>query len=162
MAKTKLSPVSTGDVPYVLIGISSAEERYRLLSLVSDFLPGELRLREKVPFSSRGKPVYFFSVYTAENPEGGVEYYFVSNSSDFEAEPDAGSQETLFGREKIESRVRLVKELPSVDFFLIVRAEAAHQLAPGLLDSLRASIPEGRFEMISLHSLSSEGNLIFW
>src|SRR2546423_14041196 len=122
MAKSKLERDAGNGTPGIVIGISSSEERYRLLSLFSDCLGSELALNERVPFSSRGNPVYFFSLYTASLPEAGVEYFFVSNYSDFEAEPDlpADEKETLFGAEKIESRVRLVRELPSFDFFLVV------------------------------------------
>ena len=151
------------EIDFVLIGLSSSENQYVLVSLVDRTLNISLRLSENIPFALKDSKLFHFSLYHFLDEEIGLEYFFISNSSNFE-EPNpnmGGSANDLFSGVEIDESVKLIKELPKTDYFLILKGEDLHNYQYKIIQRLK-SLPEIiQIQAIEPIDLPSRRNLIF-
>ncbi len=133
-----------------------------MLSRVNDVLQTDLRLSDYVPFNLKDGKVFKFSLFHFMDEELGLEYFLVPNTSNFE-EPNnsASAQHDLFKGLEVEESVRLVKELPKTDYFVILKGEDIHQYQFKVLDKLKTIEEVIQVQTIEANDLPSKRNLIF-
>jgi hypothetical protein len=150
------------DLDFVLLGITSPENQYQISSLINDYLKINLRLEDYVPFSLKEGKVFKFSLFQYLDEDLGLEYFFIPNTSNFE-EPNVNTYAAndLFSGMDVDESVRLIKELPKTQYFLILKGEDLHQYQYKIIDTLK-TIPEIiQIQSIEAKDLPSKRNLIF-
>ena len=156
---------SDDEIDFVLVGLSSSENQYVLASLIDRILNINLCLSENVPFALKDSKLFHFALYHFLDEEIGLEYFFISNSSNFEgptANLNAGSAaNNLFSGVEIDQSVKLIKELPKTDYFLILKGEDLHNYQFKIIQKLK-TLPEIiQIQAIEPVDLPSRRNLIF-
>jgi len=158
---------SEDDLDFVLIGISCLENQYSLAALIDDALKIKLFLSDYVPFNLKEGRIFKFSLYRFLDEELGLEYFFIPNSSNFEVPVAIGTNLNntntgdLFEGMDVDESVKLIKELPKTDYFLILKGEDLHNYQFKIMDKLK-SFPEIiQIQAIEPHDLPSKRNLIF-
>ena len=119
MAKHFLN-TNDNDFNFALLGLVCQENQYSVLSLVNDALQIKLRLNGYVPFSLKLAKLFKFSLYHFMDEDLGLEYFLIPNTSNLE-DPNLNTvgANNLFTGLDIDESVKLVKELPKTDYFLI-------------------------------------------
>ena len=161
MAKHILN-TSQDDLDFALLGISCSENQYVMLSCINDTLQTQLRLSDYIPFSLKDGKIFRFSLYHFMDEDLGLEYFLIPNASNFE-EPNmhtSGSND-LFDGMDVDESVKLVKELPKTDYFLILKGEEIHQYKFKVLDKLKGIEEIIQVQTIEAADLPSRRNLIF-
>ena len=153
-----------GEFDFALLGITCAEDQYRVVSLVNDFLNIDLRLGSYVPMTLKKGQVYNFSLYRHEDENMGMEYFLLPNSSNFE--PPGSRQATapgedLFAGQDVDESTRLIKELPKTDYFLMLKGELRESYQYRILSLLRQIEDFTQVQTIEPQTLQSRKNLIF-
>jgi hypothetical protein len=150
------------ELDFVLFGIVSQENQYRAVSLLEDALKSEFRLSEYIPYNLKQGRLFRFSLYNASDRDLSLEYFFIPNTSNFEESKEAGATGgDLFSGVDVEEQIRLVKELPKTDYFLIVKGEQAQANRHALLGALSAIPSFVRVQSIEPRELQSGRNLVF-
>jgi hypothetical protein len=160
MAKHFLSS-SDDELDFVLTAITCSEDQYAVTALIDRALDIHLRLSDFVPFNLKEGRVFKFSLYRFLDEELGLEYCLVSNSSNFE-EPNINVQDSgLFSGIDVEESVKLIKEMPKTDYFLLLKGDDLHNYQFKIIDALK-KIPEIlQVTPVEPHLLASRRNLIF-
>ena len=161
MAKHVLN-TSEDDLDFVVVGISCLENQYTLASLIDDALKINLVLSDYIPFNLKEGRIFKFSLYRFIDEELGLDYYFIPNTSNFE-EPNINTRQTndLFAGIDIDESVKLIKELPKTDYFLILKGEDLHNYQFKIIDKLKTRPEIIQLQAIEPHDLPSKRNLIF-
>lgn len=161
MAKYVLNN-SEDDLDFVLIGITCPENQYAVLSIVDDALKIKFVLSDYIPFNLKEGRIFKFSLYRFLDEELGLEYYFIPNTSNFE-EPNLSVSATrdLFAGLEIEESVKLIKELPKTDYFLILKGEDLHNYQFKIMERLKHFPEIIQIQAIEPQDLPSKRNLIF-
>ncbi len=161
LAKHTLN-TSHEDYDFVLIGITSSENQYFLNSVIGDALNFNFYLSDYIPFSLKEGRIFKFSLYRFLDDELGLEYFFIPNTSNFEdVNPNQFPENSLFAELEVEESVRLIKELPKTDYFIILKGENIHNVQHKVIDRLK-TIPEIiQLQLIEATELQSKSNLIF-
>ena len=161
MAKYTLN-TNEDDFDFVLIGIICPENQYQLISLINDTLKINLYLSDYLPFNLKGGNLFKFSLYRFLDEALGVDYYLIPNSSNFDEQSVVeNTSSDLFGKLKIDESVKLVKELPKTDYFILLKGEDLHVYQFKIMDCLK-TIPEIiKVQLIEANELPSKRNLIF-
>lgn len=150
------------DLDFVLIGITCPENQYYVASLVDEALKIKLFLSDFVPFNLKEGRLFKFSLFRFLDEDLGLEYYFVPNTSNFE-EPNmnAVASNDLFAGQDVDESVKLIKELPKTDYFLILKGEDLFNYQFRIIEKLK-TLPEIiQIQAIEAHDLPSKRNLIF-
>jgi len=150
------------DFEFALIGIVCPENQYLVLGLVNDVLQLKLSLNGYVPFSLKAGKLFKFSLYNYTDAELSLEYFLVPNTSNFE-EPNlkASDANDLFNGLDVDESVKLVKELPKTDYFLIVKGEDLHYYKSKIIEKLKTINEIIQVQTIEANDLPSKRNLIF-
>jgi hypothetical protein len=156
---------SSDDLDFVLIGLMSPENQYSIITSVNEALGIDLQLSDHVPFNLKGGKLFYFSLYRYLSEEFGLEYFLISNASNFE-QPNGSLQadsETgdLFGGIEVEESVRLIKELPKTDYFIILKGEDLHLFRFKIMERLKAVQSILQVQSIEARDLPSRMNLMF-
>ncbi|MCE3259108.1 MAG: hypothetical protein K0S12_749 [Bacteroidetes bacterium] len=159
MAKHILN--TPGDLDFVLIGISSAENQYSVVSLVNEALGIDLSLSDNVPFNLKDGKLFNFSLFKYYSEEFGLEYCLIPNNSNFEADSAAGGSADLFSDTTVEESTRLIKELPKTDYFLILKGEDLHLFKFKIAEHLKSVKEILQVQNIEPGDLPSRMNLVF-
>lgn len=166
MAKYVLNS-SEDDLDFVLIGISCPENQYAVLSIVDDALKINLVLSDYIPFNLKEGRIFKFSLYRFLDEELGLEYYFIPNTSNFEVPIAIGTNlsvsatRDLFAGLEIDESVKLIKELPKTDYFLILKGEDLHNYQFKIIERLKHFPDIIQIQAIEPQDLPSKRNLIF-
>lgn len=150
------------DLDFVLLGIVCQENQYQAVSSVNDVLRTRLLLSDYIPLNLKGGKIFKFSLYHFLDEELGLEYFLIPNNSNFE-EPNihANASNDLFGDVTIEESVKLVKELPKTDYFIILKGEDIHNYQFKIVDKLKEVSEFIQVQTIETAELPSRRNLIF-
>ena len=161
MAKHILN-TSEDDLDFVLIGISCLEDQYSVAGLIDDALKIKLFLSDYIPFNLKEGRIFKFSLYRFHDEELGLEYFFIPNTSNFE-EPNtnATGANDLFAGIDVDESVKLIKELPRTDYFLILKGEDLHNYQFKIIDRLKTCPGIIQIQAIEPQDLPSKRNLIF-
>jgi len=160
MAKHFLNS-NESDIDFVLIGISCPEEQYTVAAIIDDSLKIKLSLSDYIPFNLKEGRIFTFSLYRFMDEELGLEYCFIPNTSNFE-EPNVNTAgNDLFAGVNVEERVKLIKELPKTDYFLILKGEDLHNYQFKILQKLKSAPDIIQASAIEPQELPSKRNLIF-
>lgn len=160
MAKHVLNSAAD-ETDFALIGIVCPLDQYTLVSLLDESLKTSFFLSDNVPFNLKDNKLFKFSLFRFADEELGLEYYFIPNTSNF-SEPVTGAPgNDLFSGIEVEESVKLIKELPKTDYFLLLKGEDIHNYQFKVLDRLKA-VPEiVQVQAIEPEGLPSRRNLIF-
>lgn len=160
MAKYVLN--SPDEPDFALVGIVCQDNQYETLSAINDVLGIHLTLNDYIPFNLKDGKLFKFSLYHFQDEELGIEYYMVPNSSNFEEPGNSGtSDKGLFAGIDVDETVRLIRELPKTDYFLILKGEDIHNFQFRIMDLLK-TVPEFiQVQSIEAADLPSRRNLIF-
>jgi hypothetical protein len=150
-----------GDLDFLLFGIVCQENQYRALSLLDDALGIELALSEYLPFELKHEKVFTFSLYYYHDEEFGIEYFFIPNASNYPGETATVNTTDLFSEVDVEERVKLIKELPQTDYFLIAKGEHASSHRHKIMSCLKKVTGFSRVQSVEPADLPSSRNLIF-
>lgn len=161
MAKHVLN-TNENDFDFALIGMVCPENQYVILSLVNESLKINLRLNDYVPFSLKNGKLFKFSLYHFTDEELNLEYFLIPNTSNFEApNMNASGLNDLFTGLDVDESVKLVKELPKTDYFLIVKGEDLHYYQFKIMEKLKTINEIIQVQTIEASDLPSRRNLIF-
>jgi hypothetical protein len=150
-----------GDYEFALLGITCAEDQYRVVSLVNDYLGISMRLSSYVPMTLKKGQVYSFSLYRHEDENVGLEYFLLPNSSNFEPPGSRTSGGDLFAGQDVDESTRLIRELPTTDYFLMLKGELREAYKYKVLTILREVEDFTQVQTIEPETLHSKRNLIF-
>ena len=150
------------DFDFVLIGITCPENQYRLVSLINDALGLEFYLSDCLPYNLKEGNLFKFSLFRFIDEELRLEYFFVPNvSNNDEPKVNEFDPDDLFAGIGVDERVKLIKELPKTDYFLILKGEELHTFRFKIMECLK-TIPEiVQLQAIEPNDLASKRNLIF-
>jgi hypothetical protein len=153
---------SEKDLDFVLLGLNCQQSQYRAATLINDILGTELVLSDYIPFNLRGGSMFLFSLFHFIDENTGTEYFFVPNKSNFSDPPGTPSdKKDLFAEVPIDETVRLIKELPSTDFFLILKGDDAHLYRMKVIEKLKTINEILQVQALEPSDLPSHRNLIF-
>jgi hypothetical protein len=152
---------SEADIDFVLIGITCLEDQYTLVAIIDDVLKINLQLSDYIPFTLKEGRVFNFSLYRFIDEELGLEYCFVPNNSNFEEPNINQTSKDLFAGVNVDESMKLIKELPKTDYFLILKGEDLHNYQFKILQKLKTAGEIIQVSAIEPLQLSSKRNLIF-
>lgn len=161
MAKYVLN-TNQDDLDFVLIGITCLENQYQVAGLIDDLLKTKLFLSDYIPFNLKEGRIFKFSLFRFLDEELGLEYFFIPNSSNFE-EPNMNRTNIndLFAGVDVDESVKLIKELPKTDYFLILKGEDLHNYQFKIIEKLKTHPDVIQIQAIETDDLPSKRNLIF-
>jgi hypothetical protein len=150
------------DFDFELLGINCNENQYRLSVLISDALNIDLFLSDYIPLNLKDGKIFKFSLFRFEDNDLGLQYYFIPNLSNF-SEPNAVVNKVadLFEGLDIEENVRLIRELPRTDYFLIIKGEELGMFRHKIMGALKSVKEISQVQVIQPQELPSRKNLIF-
>ena len=150
------------ELDFVLIGIACLENQYYVTSLINDALQIDLFLSDYIPFNLKEGKVFKFSLYRFLDEDLGLEYFFIPNTSNFE-EPNmnADKKNDLFASIYVDESVRLIKELPKTDYFLMLKGDDLHNYQFKIIEKLKSFHVLMQVQAIEPIELPSRRNLIF-
>jgi hypothetical protein len=153
---------SDDDFDFVLIGISCLEDQYSVSAFIDHALKINLFLSDYIPFNLKEGRIFKFSLYRFLDEELGLEYFFIPNTSNFE-EPNlnGNTSNDLFAGMDVDESIKLVKELPKTDYFLILKGEDLHNYQFKIIDKLKKHPEFIQIQAIEPQDLPSKRNLIF-
>jgi hypothetical protein len=153
---------NSGDYDFALLGIVCLENQYSVLSLINDVLKIELQLVDYLPMSLKDGKLFKFSLFQFSDEDLGLEYFLIPNNSNF-AEPNQNNsnQNDLFKGLEVDESVKLVKELPQTDYFIIVKGEDLHYYQFKITEKLKTLTEVLQVQTIEAIDLPSKRNLIF-
>jgi hypothetical protein len=152
---------SDEDLDFALLGMSCLEDQYTVAALLDNILKIELKLGDYVPFTLKEGRIFNFSLFRYKDVELGLEYYLVPNTSNFE-EPNINNTGTgLFAELNIDESVKLIRELPKTDYFLLLKGEDLPNYQFKILQKLKQAPELIQVAAIEPHDLPSRRNLIF-
>lgn len=160
MAKHVLNS-SEDDIDFVLIGITSLEDQYVVAASINTTLKLQLYLADYIPFHLKEGRVFKFSLYRFLDEDLGLEYFFIPNSSNFEQPQTSTAESGLFAGVDVDERVRLIKELPKTDYFLLLKGEDLHNYQFKIIEKLKQSSEIMNVHAVEIEDLPSRRNLIF-
>lgn len=161
MAKHVLN-IGYENFDFILIGLSCSENQYVLANKISDVLNISFYLSDYIPFHLKEGKLFNFSLYRFIDEELGLDYFFIPNTSNFEGiNPNAVFENDLFGEVQVDETVRLIKELPKTDYFLILKGESAHVQQFKIIEALKQLTEIIQLQVIQANELASKRNLIF-
>jgi hypothetical protein len=150
------------DLDFLLFGIVCAEDQYRMTSLINDALGTELALSSYIPFNLKNGRAFTFSLFSYSDEDLGLQYHLVPNNSNLE-QPNlnTGTGKGLFAEIDVDENVKLIRELPRTDYFLIVKGEELHNFQFRISDKLKSIDVILQVQPVSPSELPSRRNLIF-
>lgn len=161
MAKYVLNN-SSNVLDFVLIGISSPENPYSIVSHVNNALGIDLALSDNIPFNLKDGKLFYFSLFRYVSEEMGLEYFLIPNNSNFDrTHGESENAGNLFDDLNIDESTRLVKELPKTDYFLILKGEELHLFQFKITELLKTIKEIVRVQNIEPNDLPSKMNLVF-
>jgi len=150
------------DFDFTLLGMTSPENQYFMVSAINDALKINLSLNDYVSFVLKDKKSFNFSLYHFSDEDLRLEYFMIPNGSNFE-EPKKNTavSNNLFSGIEVNESVRLIKELPKTDYFLLVKGEEYYTYEHKIIERIK-TIPEIiQVQNIEPTELPSKRNLIF-
>jgi hypothetical protein len=160
MAKYTLNS-SDDELDFALTGITCAEEQYTATALIDLALGIQLQLSDYIPLALKDTKLFSFSLYRYYDEAMGLEYNFIPNLSNFDPPNAAKESNDLFSTVEVEERVRLIKELPKTDYFLLLKGEDILNYQFRIVEKLRATAGILQVSTIEAQELPSKRNLIF-
>ncbi|MBA3663455.1 MAG: IPExxxVDY family protein [Bacteroidetes bacterium] len=161
MAKHTLN-TSSDDLDFVLIGITSAENQYSLVTSINRAIGIDLALGDNIPYNLKGGKLFYFSLFRYVSEEMGLEYFLIPNASNLEINRDDGAGAgDLFSEHTVEESTRLVKELPKTDYFIILKGEDLHLFQFKIIENLKTIQEIIQVQNIEPNDLPSKMNLVF-
>lgn len=161
MAKIVLN-TSEDYFDFMLFGIVCQENQYHIVSAINQYLKINLCLSDFLPFNLKDGKLFNFSLYSFQDEDLGITFQLIPNNSNFE-EPNINyiKSNDLFAEVDVDESVKLIKELPKTDYFLLVKGEDIHNYQSKIIDKLKL-IPEIiQVQFIEAKELTSKRNLIF-
>ena len=161
MAKIVLN-TSEDYFDFMLFGIVCLENQYHIVSAINQHLKINLCLSDFLPFNLKDGKLFNFSLYSFQDEDLGITFQLIPNNSNFE-EPNINDIKSndLFAEVDVDESVKLIKELPKTDYFLLVKGEDIYNYQSKIIDKLKL-IPEIiQVQFIEANELNSKRNLIF-
>jgi hypothetical protein len=154
---------SAGDeLDFFLLGIVCQEDQYRMTGLINDVLGIDLVLSSFIPYHVRSGKGFTFSLYSFFDEELGILYNLVPNTSNFEQpNVNVGEAGSLFSNLDVDESVKLIKELPKTDYFLLLKGEDLHMHQFKVMERLKTVEVIVQLQPIQPADLPSRRNLIF-
>ncbi len=150
------------DFKFTLLGMTCSENQYFMASAINDVLNIELSLNEYVPFELKDKKLFVFSLYHFLDEDLHLEYFMIPNSSNFETpKENVGLSNNLFSGIEVNESVKLIKELPKTDYFLIVKGEGYLTYTHKIVEHIKSISEIIQVQSIEPSDLQSRKNLIF-
>jgi hypothetical protein len=148
---------------FVLIGITSPENQYVIVTNVNECLNIDLALSQNLRSASKDTDLFDFSMYSYVDEQLGLEYCLVPNKSNHRPKQKARPAYDLFAESKqsIEQSILLINELPHTNYFLILKGESAIHEQYNVYKLLRTISCIEQVHEIIPDKLQSKNNLIF-
>lgn len=160
MAKHTLGS-NDDELDFALIGITSPEDQYTMVTLLDNALQITFRLSDYIPFALKTSRIFHFSLYHYFDEALGLELNLVPNSSNLEQQGNTPQSTDLFAELDVDEKVRLIKELPKTDYFLILKGEDLHNYSYRMVEKIKAIPGVVQVTTIEPADLPSKRNLIF-
>ena len=158
MAKHVLN-ILPSSFDFLLLGITCGDNQYRVLSLLNDALEVEFTLSHYVPLNVENS-VFSFSLYKYSDEDLRLEYFLIPNLSNYHPE-NKNPEGNLFTGTQMDTRTRIVKELPKTDYFLMIKGEEMAGLDEKIKERLKKVREFQNVHIIQPEDLPSRSNLIF-
>lgn len=161
MAKHYLN-INDEDFDFVLIGLTFHGNQYEATVAVNETLNVNLYLSDIITLNLKENKVFNFSLFHFMDEELGLNYYFIPNSSNFEPpNMNDANPSGLFKGLEIEESVKLIKELPKTDYFLILKGEDLHYFQYKIIEKLKEIKDILQIQLIDVSELPSKRYLVF-
>lgn len=122
----------------------------------------DLSLSDNLSYSLKPGSVFQFSLFKYLDEEFGLEFSVIPNNSNLENQKKEAADSTdLFSGTSVEERTKLIKELPKINYFLIVKGEDLHLYKFKILDKLKSNPAFLQVQNIEPQELNSRSNLVF-
>jgi hypothetical protein len=153
---------NTGDeLDFELVGLSTPRDRYSMILALNEALSVDFNLEEELHFYLKDGKLFYFSLYTFFSDDFNIEYSFISNHSNLEPGGGETTSNDLFAETQVEESVRLIKELPKTDYFLILKGEDLHLYKHKIIELLKKIEDVVQVQNIEPETLPSRTNLLF-
>lgn len=147
---------------FVILGISSYENIYALVTGINRIIDSDLCLSDNLPFNLKAGNLFYFSLFHYLNEETRTDYYLISNTSNFEQRTESRAVSTdLFSETEVEESTRLIKELPKTDYFFIIKGDEPHLYQFKIIEKLKNLEAILQIQTIEPKDLPSRMNLVF-
>lgn len=149
-----------------MIGILAQDNQYAIVNAVNSALGIDLCLSDNVPYNLKEGKLFYFSLYHYVSEEFGLEYYLIPNSSNFEGPHPNESEDKQFGGDlfadtEVEESIKLIKELPKTDYFILLKGEDLHMFRFKIMERLKSVQSILQVQNIEPRDLPSRMNLVF-
>lgn len=161
MAKHFLN-INNEDFDFALIGLTFLKDQYEAVVSINEALNINLYLSDTIPFYLKENKSFNFSLYKFTDEDLGLQYYFIPNTSNFEPPSSNGSAtDSLFSGLDVDESIKLVKELPKTDYFLILKGEELTMFQFKIIEELKKMAELVQVQSIDISELPSKRNLVF-
>ncbi len=150
-----------GDFDFVLFGITCLQSTYEVVSKINEHLQIDLCLQSILPYNLKGGKLFNFCLFDYYDEHFNLHYNFIPNASNSEDAFNSSPSTDLFTEQNIEESVRLIKELPKTDYFLIIKGEELHLSQFKILEKLKQEESFIQLQTIEIDDLPSKRNLVF-
>lgn len=153
---------SDDDFDFLLLGISCLENQYQVTSTINDNLKINLALSNFLTLDLIEEKNFKFSLFNFTDEALGIDYFLIPNKSNFEEiNKNNRTSDDLFSEIEVEQSTVLIKELPKIDYFLILKGEDVKRYEFKVLEKLKNSSEIIQILAIDINKLVSKQNLIF-
>ena len=150
------------DLEFVLFGLQSTENQYALISAINRALGTEFILSDNIPYNLKDGKLFYFSLFRFVSEEFGLEYFLIPNNSNLDtAQINEVGGEGLFADLNMDENIKLIKELPKTDYFIILKGEDLHLFQFKIIDRLKTIKEIIQIQNIEPNDLPSKMNLVF-
>lgn len=161
MAKHFLN-INNEDFDFALIGLTFLKDQYEAVVSINEALNINLYLSDTIPFYLKENKSFNFSLYRFTDEDLGLQYYFIPNTSNFELPNSNGPlPDSLFSGLDVDESIKLVKELPKTDYFLILKGEELTMFQFKIIEELKKMADIVQVQSIDISELPSKRNLVF-
>ncbi len=139
-----------------------ANNQYQVVGAINAVLKINLHLQAFLPYNLKNQKLFNFSLYTFVDEELGLEYNVIPNQSNFDAPSiNSSTPNDLFTNTGVEESVRLIKELPKTDYFIVLKGEDLHNYQFKIINKLKTVNDFLQVQSVTVEELPSKRNLVF-
>ncbi|MBK9285421.1 MAG: IPExxxVDY family protein [Sphingobacteriaceae bacterium] len=147
---------------FLLFGIISEENQYSIVSKINRTLVIDLALSDNISYNLKPGNVFSFSLFKYFDEELGLEINLIANVSNLETQKSQeGKADDLFSGTAVEESAKLIKELPKINYFILIKGEDLHLYKFKIADKLKSIKEILQIQHIEPQQLSSRSNLVF-
>lgn len=164
MAIHSLDITSNEHFDFDVFSITSIESIYRVIHELNNSLNIDLELNDLLDFTHKEGEDFYFPVYSYLHEELNIEFNLLPNQTSFQPQGKPKNDPADLFAGDIEQTTKLIPELESTDYFLLIKGENRYLHNHTILESIRlkpAFTLVREIFMEDLKDKKSKSNLLF-